>query len=123
MAGLQSDPSYLAMENDKHYSELVQYDHMIKVLSNPRNDDPEVRKNFANELVNYRKERDEAVDFFAKYKEWRQDHDAYIDQFQTELLLALRRGDLVADGRKMPHRQQSKCEKIFRLKRLLDWRH
>lgn len=113
MAGLEPDPSRLALENDKHYSDLTEYDRMIEMLSKTKEDGPEDRKEIADYIANYRQERTEAVEFSATYKEWRQSHDAYIDQFQNELLIALRRGDLVAHGRKMPHRQQNRCMKTF----------
>jgi hypothetical protein len=116
MAGLSPDPSSANAENDTHYFELSHYDQMIEIVSNPKSDDPDVRKELADQAIAYRQEREEAIEFSSAYKQWRQTHDAYIDQFQTELLIALRRGEIVAYGRKLPDRQQSRCIKIFEKK-------
>lgn len=116
MAGLSPDPSYVAMVNDQHFSDLSHYDCMIGMTSKFKNADPTDIKEHQDQAEIYRQERAGAVEYFSKYKEWRQSHDAYIDQFQNELLIALRRGDLVANGRKLPHRQKARCMKIFETK-------
>lgn len=105
-AGLPPDPSYLSLMNEGEDLSLDHYDRMIKLVQDSENFGPE---DVAKEI----RKRDQAAKFWSDYEEWQTLYRAYVDQFETELLLALRKGDIVAHGRKLPSRDRDECERKF----------
>lgn len=105
-AGLPPDPSMQATLADDTHFELGHYDKLISMLRNSR-------KDLSEEIEGLLADRDRASEFWAKYAEWRQLHDAYIDQFQLELLLALRKGSIQALGRRLPRVDRDRTLRLF----------
>ena len=105
-AGLPPDPSFTALIDDTETFSIDHYDKMIAMFDDKQDD-------FENEILELRERRAEAESFWKRYTEWQADHAAYIDQFQAELLLALRRGDLIAYGRKLPRTDRERTERLF----------
>lgn len=106
LAGLPPDPSLVSVMEDRESFELDHYDKLIAMLQNSEND-------MAAEINELRTKRAEAETFWRDYTAWRKQHDAYVDQFQAELLLALRRGDIIAQGRRLPRRDRERTERLF----------
>lgn len=105
-AGLPPDPSFEALMNDTETSSVDHYDRMIAMFEEKKSD-------FDEEIIELKTRRAEAESFLRRYADWKADHAAYVDQFHAELLLALRRGDLVATGRKLPRTDRARTEKLF----------
>lgn len=102
MAGLPPDPTYVNLMNDCRPFYRYELDEINERIADGQRLTPE-------QSVKH----DAAKKFRADYDEWLQLHDAYIDQFRTELLLALRKGQLTAHGRKLPHTDRDKARELF----------
>lgn len=106
LAALPPDPSFAGLEDERESFELHHYDRWIESFRSHENpDEAEIK-----ELL---KKRSQAEEFWSEYNAWRALHDAYIDQFQTELLLALRKGKIFATGRKLPRPDRMRTERLF----------
>ena len=105
-AGLPPDPSMQAALADDMHFELVHYDKMISMLNNSQND-------MSEGIAGLLDDRARAREFWERYGDWRQLHDAYVDQFQLELLLALRKGSIQAFGRRLPRVDRERTLRLF----------
>ena len=106
MAGLPPDPSLQMLLSEESYWKVPHYDEMIERFENGRNNLPE-------ELAKLRAEREHAIAFWIESDDWNRLHDAYIDEFQAELLLSLKRGEITATGRKLPRADRDRTERLF----------
>jgi hypothetical protein len=105
-AGLPPDPSMQAILAEEMHFELDHYDKMISLLTNSQDD-------LSMEIAALLDDRARASEYWARYSEWRQLHDAYVDQFQLELLLALRKGLIQAFGRRLPRVDRERTLRLF----------
>jgi hypothetical protein len=105
-AGLPPDPSLFDLGDEREDSDLEHYDRLLNIVRESNNFD----KSEIEELLEKRRQAEE---FWNEYNTWRALHDAYIDQFQTELLLALRKGQVAAFGRKLPRPDRERTERLF----------
>lgn len=106
MAGLPPDPSFVALETDDVPLSREYYDTLSqRVIAEEADGGPLTTE--------FQAERAQAELFWKEYDKWRELHDAYIDQFQTELLLALRKGQLIGHGRKLPRPDRDRTQRLF----------
>ncbi len=105
-ANLPPDPSMQAVLADETHFELDHYDKMISILTNSQD-------NLSVEIAGLLDDRARAREYRARYGEWRQLHDAYVDQFQLELVLALRKGSIQAFGRRLPRVDRARTLRLF----------
>jgi len=106
MANLPPDPSQVALLNDDIPPSIELLDDLVQRITAEEGGGGPITDEF-------QAERAKAEAFYANYHEWRELHDAYIDQFQTELLLALRKGQLTAYGRKLPRPDRDRTQRLF----------
>jgi len=105
-ANLPPDPSFVSLMNGGEDLSLDHYDRMVQLVQGSENSSPE---DVAEEIG----KREEAAQFWSEYGEWQTLYDGYIDQFETEMLLALRKGTITAHGRKLPSINRDDCEQNF----------
>jgi hypothetical protein len=105
-ADLPNDPRMIALTEEGGYSDLDFYD---KMLSLPVNDEG-ISKANVKEL---KSKRASAVKYYSELEKWIEKYRDYVDQFQAEICLKLRRGELHANGNKLPNPDPALTDKIL----------
>lgn len=105
-AGIPLDPKTKALVNDTGHLPLEHYDDLIRIFSESRN----IKQ---LDIDNIKKDRAEAEKYHAEFAEWMPIYEDYIDQFQAEIALKLRRGELVAYGAKLPEVDREKVDGLL----------
>ena len=103
-AGLPHDPRMTAMREHGGYMFPENYDHILAAFEDDQNQ---------AEIERYKAERASAVEHFAEVNKWLEQYDEYIDQFQAEICLKLRLGELQAKGTKLPDPDPDLADEIL----------
>ncbi len=104
-AHLTRDPRMKARLDGKFFMDLDDYD---KMLSLDVGQPPDSKW-----LADFTEERRAAVNYYLEVDPWRVGFEDYLDQFQMELCLKLRRGELVAHGRHLPGPHEKSKQEIL----------
>jgi len=105
-AGIPLDPRTKALVNDTENLDLKHYDDLIRICSKSR----DIKQ---PDIDDIKKRRAEAEKYHAEFAEWMPICKDYLDQFQAEIALKLRRGELVAYGAKLPETDREKVEGLL----------
>ncbi len=65
------------------------------------------------DVENFSKAREKAVAYFEEFDNWHVQYSDYVDQFQNSLCTALRKGDIIALGVKLPDKYLSSTAEEF----------
>jgi hypothetical protein len=95
-ADLPNDPRTIALIEEGGYSNIEVYD---RLLSYPVGDEG-ISKADVKEL---KSKRASAIKYFSELEKWKEKYRDYVDQFQAEICLKLRRGELSANGTQLPN--------------------
>lgn len=105
-ANLPDDPRMIAMLQHGGYSDVEHYDRLLKLIAGIEDID-------SIKIEEINSNRKAAQIYESQLEEWTLKYNEYIDQFQAEICLKLRRGELRASGTQLPDADTELTDKIL----------
>lgn len=105
-ANLPDDPRMIALLEHGGYSDVEHYDRLLEICVDLQDIDQA-------KIEEIRSDRNAALLHKSELEIWSAKYDEYVDQFQTEICLKLRRGELRAMGTKLPDADPELTDKIL----------
>ena len=105
-AGIPVDPRMAGVMGDRESFELTHYDKIIEMVKNSE-------RISTDDLAGLLEQRNEAVAYHLEVETWFDSYNDHVDQFQSEIGLALRQGTLVAKGTELPHLDHGECDRLL----------
>ncbi len=105
-AGIPIDPRMEEFLTGNFIFDVEFYEQSMEMYENSENIN-------ASELEKFKEEYQEAIKRAEKLAKWMPSYLEYVDQFQNEIILDLRRGHITAYGRKLPDPDRKKSQDIL----------
>jgi hypothetical protein len=105
-ANLPNDPRMTALLTDGGYLNIEHYDQLLEMFKGCEKTEPV-------KIQELKSKRNAALSHNSEFENWSMKYLEYVDQFQAEICLKLRRGELRAMGTKLPNADPEITDEIL----------